>query len=113
MQEKRRGKRYVLGATIVMERVDSDRKKRVPIIIRDVSKSGLGFACAELLEMNSVYKVEMTIMTGDVVDTLINIVRFDNSSDDYVYGGTFVGMPEGDTSKFAIYEMFDDANNNN
>lgn len=110
MQEKRRSKRFVLSASIVMERVDGNKKKTVPIVIKDVSKTGLGFSCDEILEMNSVYKLNLTFLSGDKIQTLVNIVRFDNSSDVIYYGGTFVGMPEGDTSKFDIYELFENVN---
>ena len=60
--------------------------------------------------MNSIYKVQLKIWTGDVVDALVNIVRFDNSRDDEnVYGANFIGMPGNDTSKFNIHELFENA----
>ena len=110
MQEKRKSKRFVLEATIAMERVDGTRNRLVPINIIDVSGSGIGFSCKELLEMNSIYKVQLKIWTGDVVDALVNIVRFDNSRDDEnIYGANFIGMPGNDTSKFNIHELFENA----
>lgn len=111
MQEKRKSKRFDLVGAIIMERVDGGSNREVPIEIKDVSGTGLGFSCSELLEMNSVYKIKLSIMTGDTIDALINIVRFDNSGATYLYGGSFVGMPGGDTSKFKIYELFEDAKN--
>ncbi len=112
MQEKRKSKRFVLEATLAMERVDGTKNRLVPISVIDVSGSGMGFECKEILEMNSIYKVELKIWTGDVVDALVNIVRFDNSKDNcYIYGANFIGMPENDTSKFNIHELFDAANN--
>ena len=110
MQEKRKSRRFVLEATIAMERVDGTKNRLVPISIIDVSGSGIGFSCNELLEMNSVYKLQLKIWTGDRVDALVNIVRFDNSSDkEYVYGANFIGMPGNDTSKFNIHELFEKA----
>jgi hypothetical protein len=110
MQEKRKSRRFVLEATIAMERVDGTKNRLVPINIIDVSGSGIGFSCNELLEMNSVYKLQLKIWTGDVVDALVNIVRFDNSKDnEYVYGANFIGMPGNDTSKFNIHELFEQA----
>lgn len=111
MQEKRKSKRFVLDASLVMERIDGVRNKIVPINVIDVSGTGIGFSCDEILEMNSVYKVTIKIWTGDVIDAFVNIVRFDNSSDDYIYGGNFIGMPEKDVEKFNIHELFDSANN--
>lgn len=111
MQEKRKSKRFVLDAHLFMERLDGTRNKTVPIKVLDVSETGIGFSCEELLEMHSVYKVQLKIWTGDTVDAFVNIVRLDNSGDDYVYGGSFIGMPDNDASKFKIHEMFDAANN--
>ena len=111
MEEKRKSKRFVLEASIAMERIDGAKKKNVPISVLDASKTGVGFSCNEILEMNSVYKMRLKIWTGDVIDTLVNIVRFDNSGSDYVYGGVFIGMPESDTSKISIYELFEQMNN--
>ena len=110
MQEKRKNRRFVLEAELSMERIDGTKKKFVPITVTDVSKTGMGFMCDEILEMNSVYKIKLKIWTGDTIDTLVNIIRFDNSGDDYVYGCIFVGMPDNDASKISIYEMFEKAN---
>lgn len=111
MQEKRKSKRFVLEAKIAMERIDGTKNRLVPISVVDVSKTGIGFRCDELLEMNSVYKFQLKIWTGDTIDAFANIVRFDNSEDDYLYGANFIGMPENDASKFNIHELFDAANN--
>ena len=111
MQEKRKSKRFVLEATIEMERVDGPNNRHVPINVIDVSGSGIGFSCHEILEMNSVYKLRLKIWTGDNVDALVNIIRFDNSKDnEYVYGANFIGMPGNDTTKFNIHELLEDAN---
>ena len=106
MEEKRKSKRFILDASLVMERVDGSKNKNVPIKVYDVSESGIGFSCNELLEMHSVYKINMKIWTGDTIDALVNILRFDNSGDDYVYGGTFIGMPENVANRLHIHELF-------
>lgn len=111
MQEKRKSKRFILDAKLFMERIDGNKNKIVPINVIDVSATGIGFSCDEILEMKSVYKVSLKIWTGDKIDTFVNIVRFDNSGDDNIYGGNFIGMPESDAAKFNIHEMFDAANN--
>ncbi len=54
MQEKRKSRRFVLEATIAMERVDGTKNRLVPISIMDVSGYGIGFSCTELLVLNSV-----------------------------------------------------------
>jgi len=112
MEEKRKNKRFVLEAELEMERIDGSKKKNIPVSVIDVSKTGMGFSCDEILEMNSVYKIKLKIWTGDIIDTFVNIIRFDNSNDDYIYGGVFIGMPDSDASKFAIYELFESAKEN-
>lgn len=109
MEEKRKSKRFVLDAELIMERLDSSKNKTVPINVIDVSKSGLGFTCNEVLEMNSVYKIRLTIWTGDVLDAFVNVIRFDNSNGINTYGGVFIGMTDSDVSKINIYELFQDA----
>lgn len=109
MNEKRKSKRFVLDASITMERVDGVKNKIVPIDVIDVSGSGIGFTCDELLEMHSVYKLRLKIWTGDIIDTFISIIRFDNSKDVNIYGGSFLGMPDHDAAKFNIHELFDSA----
>lgn len=111
MQEKRKSKRFVLDATLAMERIDGTKNRLVPITVADVSATGIGFTCNEILEMHSVYKVTLKIWTGDVIDAFINILRFDNSGDEYLYGAEFIGMPEKDMAKFNIHELFDAAQN--
>ena len=49
MQEKRKSKRFVLEAMIAMERVDGTKNRLVPINVIDVSGSGIGFSCMEIL----------------------------------------------------------------
>lgn len=112
MEEKRKNKRFVLQGEIEMERIDGSKKKDVPISILDVSKSGMGFICDEILEMNSVYKIRIKIWTGDIIDTFVNIIRFDNSGEDYIYGSVFIGMPDSDTAKIRIYELFEESKGN-
>ena len=66
MQEKRKSKRFVLEAMIAMERVDGTKNRLVPINVIDVSGSGIGFSCNEILEMNSVYKLQLKIWNENV-----------------------------------------------
>ena len=110
MEEKRKNKRFDLKAELVMQRVDGSKNRSIPISVMDVSKSGIGFQCSEVLEMNSVYEIKLTIWTGDVLDAFVNIIRFDNSGNEYVYGGVFIGMTDADVSKINIYELFNDTN---
>ena len=109
MDEKRKAKRLVLDAHLIMNRIDSGKHDLIPVDILDLSTNGVGFKCPQILEMNSVYEAELTIWTKEVLHTFLNIIRFDNSGEENIYGATFVGMNEQDSSKIAIYDMFDEA----
>ena len=111
MQEKRKSKRFVLEANIAMERVDGSKNRLVPVKVVDVSATGIGFSCTEILEMHSVYRMSLKIWTGDTIEAFVNLLRFDNSGEENVYGGEFIGMTEADAAKFNIHELFDAANN--
>jgi len=109
MEEKRRSRRIVLDAVLVMQRIDSGRDDIVPVEILNLSRTGIGFKCDRVLEINSVYEAELTIWTKEIIHTFINVTRLDNAGEENVYGATFVGMTETDVSKIAIYDMFDAA----
>ena len=109
MEEKRKARRLILDAQLIMNRIDSGKHDLIPVDVTDISKSGIGFKCDQVLEINSIYEAELTIWTKEVIHTFINVIRFDNSGGENTYGGTFVGMNEQDSSKIAIYDMFDEA----
>ena len=112
-QDRRRNRRLDLDASLIMKRLDSNMQDKVRVDVVDLSKSGIGFKCKENLEMNSVYQAELTIWTKEIIHTFVNITRIDDGKPEIVYGATFVGMPENDSCKIGIYEMFDDAENGN
>lgn len=106
MEEKRKAKRIPLEANLTMNRIGGGVSEIVPVQVLDVSKSGIGFECARDLEISSVYEVELVLWTKEKINTFINIIRCDNSSDKKIYGATFVGMTEKDSCKIEIYDMF-------
>ena len=55
----------------------------------------------------------LTFGRKKIIIHLFNVTRIDNSKEETVYGATFVGMPENDSCKISIYEMFDDAEHGN
>ena len=107
MEEKRRSRRMVLNAHLVMKPVGQTGGALVPVDIIDISKDGIGFSCSAELTMNAIYEMDLTIWTKDVIHTFINVTRFDNKKN--MYGAIFTGMNENDSSKIRIYEMFDRA----
>lgn len=106
MEEKRKAKRIPLEGNLAIKRIDSKRGDIAPIVIIDVSKSGLGFECQRDLELNSVYELELVLWTKETINTFINIIRKNVSGNKISYGATFVGLTESDSCKIEIYDMF-------
>ncbi|MCR5107979.1 MAG: PilZ domain-containing protein [Lachnospiraceae bacterium] len=113
MEEKRRSKRIVLDVHIIMKRVDPGKSERLPVDVIDVSRSGIGFSCNQLLEMGSIYEAEIQIWTKEIIKTFVNIVRMDQKDDRIVYGATFVGLNDTDANKIMIYDMFEESRKSN
>ncbi len=109
MEEKRKAKRLILEAHLIMNRIDSGKHDLIPVSVIDISKSGVGFKCDQPLELNSIYEAELEIWTKEVIHTFVNIIRCDVQNGENVYGGTFVGMTEHDSCKIEIYDLFDEA----
>lgn len=104
MQERRRNKRTQLHSSIVMKRLDDSRMEEVGIDIIDVSKGGVGFSCKKELQIGAVYESYLTIWTKEVLHAFLQIVRIELKGDEYVYGATFIGMPEVDASRIQVYQ---------
>lgn len=106
MEERRRNQRMELKSKLVAKRLDSDEAKELEIDITDVSKTGVGFTCAEALTIGAVYESFLTIWTKEVIHAFIEIVRIVKLEEGgYQYGGIFVGMPEIDAKRIEVYEM--------
>ena len=105
MEERRKNKRTLMESRIVMKRLDGDNHKEVVINIIDVSKSGIGFECEEALTIGDVYESFLTIWTQEVIHAFLRIVRIElGAGSGYVYGATFIGMPELDSSRIEVYQ---------
>lgn len=109
MEEKRKAKRLVLNAHVIIKRLDDQRHERVPVDVVDLSKTGIGFRCAQRLELNSMYEAEIVLWTKETINCFINITRIDDRGDIIVYGASFIGMTENDACKIDIYDMFTEA----
>ena len=105
MQERRRNKRLELESKLVIKSLnDPSVQHEVAIDILDVSKTGVGFKCAQPLLIGTVYETFLTIWTKEVLHTFIEIVRIEKEGDIFNYGSIFVGMPGMDASRISIYD---------
>lgn len=110
MEERRKSKRTELNSKLVITRLDGTSNQEVDIEILDVSKSGVGFSCTQPLHIGEVYESFLTIWTKEVIHAFLQIVRIEMKGSKYIYGASFVGMPEMDASRIEVYQTIHDQN---
>lgn len=103
--ERRKSKRTELKSRIIVKRLDSGKTEEIGIDVLNVSKTGIGFTCDELLEMGAVYEAYLTIWTKEVLHAFIEVVRIEKEPETFQYGGTFIGMPEIDLQRIDVYNV--------
>ena len=102
--ERRKSKRTELASRLMIKRLDGNTAEELSIEITDVSKSGIGFTCDIPLTIGAVYESFLTIWTKEVIHAFLQIVRIELKGDEYVYGASFVGMPEMDAARIETYQ---------
>lgn len=108
MEERRKSKRTDLKSKLLVKRLDLGQQE-VGVEVENVSKTGIGFCCDELLDMGAVYEAYLTIWTKEVIHAFIEIVRIEKMPDTYDYGGLFIGMPEIDLQRIDVYNVVNEA----
>ena len=111
MEERRKSKRTDLKSKLLVKRFDSSEQEEVGVEVKNVSKTGIGFYCDEILDMGAVYEAYLTIWTKEVIHAFIEIVRIEKVVDTYEYGGLFIGMPEIDLQRIDVYNVVNNADN--
>ncbi len=104
MDERRKSNRRELISTLIVKRLDEGGDRETTIDIADVSKSGIGFSCNELLEIGAVYEANLRIWTQEVLHAFLEIVRIEKKGQGYNYGAIFIGMPGMDASRIEVYD---------
>lgn len=109
MEERRKNKRMELDSKLLIKRLDQGGEaQEVDIKITNVSKTGVGFTCTELLDIGAVYESFLTIWTKEVLHAFLEIVRIVRMEDNvYDYGAIFIGMTETDASRIETYGTID------
>lgn len=109
MQERRKSKRSKLKSSLLMKRLDDNKQDEVEIEVIDVSKSGVGFLSSEVLSIGASYETYLTIWTQEVLHAFVQIVRIEmNEQGEFLYGASFIGMPEVDASRIEIYQTINE-----
>jgi len=109
MDERRRNTRSKLESKLMLKRLDKEEKEII-IDVADVSKTGVGFVCDEPLVIGAVYETYLTIWTKEVLHAFVEIVRIEKTGNTFNYGGIFVGMPDMDSARIEVYQMFEQEN---
>ena len=107
MEERRRSKRLDLDVSVQLERLDTEGMttlKFIHVDVVDVSKTGIGFTATQKLEAGTYYDMKLQIWTKEVIHAFIEIVRIIKEADTFSYGGIFIGMPEMDAARIAVYD---------
>lgn len=104
MNERRKSNRRELISTLIVKRLDEGGDKETTIDIVDVSKSGIGFNCNELLEIGAVYEANLRIWTQEALHAFLEIVRVEKKGQGYNYGAIFIGMTGTDASRIEVYD---------
>lgn len=106
ISERRKNKRIELESKLILKRLDGidEKAEEVAIEVIDVSKTGMGFNCTIPLEIGAVYEAHLTIWTKETIHAFVEIVRIEKLDNVFKYGCIFIGMPEMDMARIAIYE---------
>ena len=104
MDERRRRERTDLDAQLKIKRADGTKIAEVEIDVTDVSITGIGFTCAESLEIGAIYEGTLTIWTKEKIKVFLDIVRKREMDDKINYGAHFVGMPDLYKRKIGVYQ---------
>lgn len=107
MEEKRKSNRRELVSRLVVKRLDGQEREDVVIEIADVSKSGIGFTCEQLLDIGAVYESFLRIWTQEVIHAFLEIVRIEKKGNGYHYGAIFIGMPGTEAGRIEVYDTFE------
>lgn len=104
MNERRKCKRTELISALIIKRLDDNSNYEIVVGVNDLSKTGIGFQCAEQLQIGEIYECHMTIWTKEVIHCFLQIVRIDQRPGGFCYGATFVGMNDADAARIETYQ---------
>lgn len=109
MEERRRSKRLGLSGELEIKALDKGSvPETVSIRIVNCSGTGLGFICKSQLTLGNNYEAHLTIWTHEVLHVFLQVVRGEQLKDGYNYGCIFIGMPDADRQRIAVYETVEE-----
>lgn len=109
MEDRRKSKRTAMKSKIILNRLDHSDGQEVGIDVFDLSKTGIGFKSDFKLDIGAVYESYLTIWTKEVLHAFLEIRRIEKIDDgQYAYGAIFIGMPEMDMARIAVYQTVEE-----
>lgn len=98
MQDRRQSKRVRVTLDLVVSSLFIQDNDKIsidsPIIVKDVSRTGIGFVSKSILPLNYYFNAALNL--GDVDSVLYSVVKIIRcealEDDEYSYGCEFVGM---------------------
>lgn len=98
MQDRRKSKRVRVTLDLVVSSLFIQDNDKIsidsPIIVKDVSRTGIGFVSKSILPLNYYFNAALNL--GDVDSVLYSVVKIIRcealEDDEYSYGCEFVGM---------------------
>ncbi len=108
-EERRKSKRLGLSGKLVIKALDQGSvPSSVALEIVNCSRHGLGFICDRQLTLGNNYEAYLTIWTSEVLHVFLQIVRGEQLESGFMYGCIFIGMPDADRQRIAVYETVED-----
>ena len=98
MQDRRQSKRVRVTLDLVVSSLFIQDNDKIsidsPIIVKDVSRTGIGFVSKSILPMNYYFNAALNLGEVDsILYTVVKIIRCEALEDnEYSYGCEFVGM---------------------
>lgn len=97
-----------LSSRLLIKNLTGDMKEEVAIEVADMSKSGVGFICENLLNIGTVYEAFLTIWMKESIHAFLEIVRVEKVGDNkYSYGAVFIGMSEMDSKRIEVFDTME------
>lgn len=108
MEERRKNRRMELSSRLLIKSLDKEANEEISIEITDMSKTGIGFICENLLHIGTVYEAALTIWMKESIHAFLEIVRMENVGDNkYSYGAIFIGMSEMDSKRIEVFDIME------
>lgn len=113
MLEKRYGKRMGIDVKIKLNHIKNTKdvsnlkSDEFEVKLINVSETGIAFKSKEELKLNTFYDTKMVLWDKQEFDTVIEVVRMENTGEDEtVYGCRFIGIMPNNSLDIKIHELF-------